>query len=116
MFTVHFFFTAVISQRSSEDFPPEHNDFIVTKITGRFHTRCPPIYHSHKNIYRIAFYREISHLLSTNSRLTQNIYRILKLQGVCASLKIGFVLYSKIFTVYTPNFFSPLTNRIIKLK
>lgn len=53
MFTVRFFFTAVNSQRSSEDVPLEHNDFTTTKITGRLHNCYPPICRSHKNIYRI---------------------------------------------------------------
>jgi len=57
----------------------EDTYFTVLNITGRLHTLCPPIYDSHKNIYRI-----------------------LKLQGDY-TLKIGFAAYSIIFTVFMPN-------------
>jgi len=71
MFTVRFFFTDVISQRSREDVTLEHTDFTVTQITGSL-TCCPLSWIANKNIYCITFYREISLFLSTNFLLTQN--------------------------------------------
>lgn len=46
-------------------------------------------------IYLVAFYRWISQFLSTNSRLAQNIYCILKLHKVCLLQNICTLLHHK---------------------
>ena len=84
------FFSALITPCSSGNVCLlEDTDFTILHITGRLPTHRPPICRSHKNIYRITFYREISQFLSTNSRLTQNIYHILKLRVITGSKSVS---------------------------
>lgn len=98
---LYFFVTVIMISPNHIIAAPKDIHFTVLQhITGdrRLHSRFPKICGSHKNIYLIAFYSEISHFFSTNLRLTQNVYQILKLHLD----NIGFSSYSKIFaSVYS---------------